>query len=227
MDVRHCPKCGSGEIDTRSSSFEYGGSTTWSCEDCEWYYTKGRGIGTGTGNSGTHPRELSSGSQATLTEVGEYCSNCDTVLKGDHACTPEEIVTEADEPLNKEEVIDRLEEFHFNGEKELKEAIKNRKIALTPTFYQVVDWPDDGEPAMVDEVREEIHRIIEEKPDDPDGYRNRGDRAKTSTLKERLAAQTPTESVFIDQCITHLERHDGLVRTMEGVFFRDLEDELR
>lgn len=82
MDVRHCPKCGSENIDKSSSSFEYGGSTRWDCNSCEWRYKKGRGIGTGTGNSGAHPRDVGEDrGQMQLTETGSWCSNCEVCAK--------------------------------------------------------------------------------------------------------------------------------------------------
>jgi len=85
MRVKHCPSCGSDDISKSSSSFEYGGSTRWSCGSCGWGYKKGRGIGTGTGNSGTHPRKAGpSSGQSTLTQVAEWCSTCDTAAKPGH-----------------------------------------------------------------------------------------------------------------------------------------------
>lgn len=82
MEIRHCPMCGSDDITKNSSSFEYGGSTRWSCDNCDWYYKKGRGIGTGTGNAGTHPRKArSSSAQKQLVETGSWCSNCEVCAK--------------------------------------------------------------------------------------------------------------------------------------------------
>lgn len=219
MDVRDCPKCGSSAINKSSSSFEYGGSTTWSCEDCAWRYKRGRGIGTGTGNSGTHPRELSGGDQQTLTETGEYCSNCETVVAGEHACTPSEVLANVeDEVLSQEAVIDALSEWHRSPQSELEDAVSAGSVALTPTFYRVTEMTDD--PEMFDVILDEIERIIDEQtPDDNEGpamYWN-ADRAKPGKLKRRLAAETDVERAFIDWCLTRMERQGILSRTMEGI----------
>lgn len=57
-------------------------STTYSCEDCNWSYKKGRGMGTGSGNSGVHPRKASnSGGNTKLVQTGVWCSTCDTSAK--------------------------------------------------------------------------------------------------------------------------------------------------
>lgn len=221
MEVRHCPQCGADSIDKTTSSFEYGGSTRWSCEECDWHYKRGRGIGTGTGNAGTHPRELEPGAQRQLTDVGVYCSTCETVIAGDHSCTAAEIVEEQDAPVEQAAVVEQLEEFHTSGQRVLREAVSNGEVALTPTFYQVAPWPDDEEPAMMDALRDEIERVISDKPDDPAGTYNRGDRAKQSEIKDRMAAESPVESEFLSYCFRWLERHDSLVVTPTGMYFRD------
>lgn len=219
MEVRHCPKCGSDDVSKSSSSFEYGGSTRWSCGSCGWRYKQGRGIGTGTGNAGTHPRELSGGAQDTLTETGEYCSNCEVVVKGDHACTARQIVEEADGPLDQEEVVERLEEFHYNGERELKDDIRDRNVALTPTFFQVVEWPqneesryvnDRPEPEMMDVIREELRTMGGEEE-----YVN------PYELYERLAAEGGVEQAFLGECLSFMELTGSLYRSMDGVQLRE------
>ncbi len=220
MEVRDCPQCGSDCVNKSSSSFEYGGSTRWSCEDCEWYYKQGRGIGTGTGNSGTHPRKLSGGNQTTLTQTGEYCKNCEVVLKGDHACTAKEIVEESDSPLKQEEVIERLEEYHYSGHSVLKDAVEDRHVALTPTFFQVVEWPrsetryvnDRPEPEMVDVIRSEIKQMRDE---------GETEYVNGNELRNRLAAQNKIEYAFISVCISFMKRNGEIQRSMKGLKLRD------
>lgn len=57
-------------------------STRYSCESCDWYYKKGSGMGTGSGNAGKHPRNTGpSSGQATLTVTGEWCHECKTCAK--------------------------------------------------------------------------------------------------------------------------------------------------
>lgn len=81
MDVKHCPSCGSDSVSVNTFSAEYMSSTTYSCEDCSWKYTDGSGMGTGSGNSGVHPRDIGTSSQETLTETGVWCSTCNTCAK--------------------------------------------------------------------------------------------------------------------------------------------------
>ena len=82
MRVLHCPSCGSDAIDKSSFSAEYMSSTKYSCEGCNWSYKNGSGMGTGSGNSGVHPRDAGpSSGQGTLTETGQWCSTCDTCAK--------------------------------------------------------------------------------------------------------------------------------------------------
>lgn len=230
MEVRHCPRCGSPDVSKSTSSFEYGGSTRWSCEDCDWHYKKGRGMGTGTGNSGVHPRELSGGEQDTLTETGEYCRECETVVKGDHACTPAKIVVDAEEPLPQEEVIERLDEFRTNPERVLTEAVHDKQVALTPTFFRVIEWPvneqedpfmdEPAETEMIEQLRDEIQRAIEQEETDPDDVYDADDRVSTRVIKDRMAVENRVEAAYIDECIDWLTRYGDLTRSMEGVWFR-------
>lgn len=82
MRIIHCPSCGSDDICKQTSRAEYSSSTTYSCSDCRWRYTKGSGMGTGSKSSGTHPRNAGpSSKQGTLTETGHWCSMCDTSAK--------------------------------------------------------------------------------------------------------------------------------------------------
>lgn len=92
MEIRHCPSCGSDEIDVSSFSAEYMRSTTYSCEDCDWYYKKGSGIGTGSGNSGIHPRDAGTASpgQTKLVEAGSWCNTCEVCAKSGHCGCVEE-----------------------------------------------------------------------------------------------------------------------------------------
>lgn len=83
MRVKHCPACGSDEIDKSSFSAEYMSSTTYSCEDCSWSFKNGSGMGTGSSNSGVHPRDAGAAGrgQTQLVKVGQWCSTCDTCAK--------------------------------------------------------------------------------------------------------------------------------------------------
>lgn len=83
MEIRHCPKCGSDDIDVSSFSAEYMRSTRYECQDCSYWYKSGSGMGTGSSNEGTHPRSVSSGGsgQKQLVETGSWCSTCEMCAK--------------------------------------------------------------------------------------------------------------------------------------------------
>lgn len=81
MRVRHCPRCGSDDVDSTFYSAEYASSTQYRCQDCDWGYKDGRGIGVASRSSGTHPRKLNKKDQGELTETGEWCYDCETVAK--------------------------------------------------------------------------------------------------------------------------------------------------
>jgi len=79
MKVKHCPFCGSDNIDGGSYSSEYAGSySEWSCNKCNWRY-KGAKSRT-KGSTGTHPRKVDPDSeQESLT--GKWCSTCNTCAR--------------------------------------------------------------------------------------------------------------------------------------------------
>ena len=212
MDVRHCPKCGSSDVSKSSSSFEYGGSTRWSCSDCEWYYKQGRGIGTGTGTHGTHPRELSGGDQQTLTQTGEYCSTCETVIAGDHACTADKVLD--GEPLPQQEVIDALEEWHINGHRALVEDVKAGRVDLTPTFYYVTEASD--EPEMFDVLLNEIESIIDEQDSEAMSSWTDPDYAPFKSITSRLVVENDAETEFIRRCLGRMGRKNILSKGHYG-----------
>lgn len=92
MRVKACPSCGSDEIEVSSFSAEYMSSTRYECEDCGWYYKQGRGMGTGSGNSGIHPRKAGpGGGQSTLVQTAEWCGRCETAAKpGECRCVKDD-----------------------------------------------------------------------------------------------------------------------------------------
>lgn len=212
MDVRHCPQCGSTDISTSRSSFEYGSSKRWGCNDCSWYYKRGRGIGTGTGNSGTHPRELSGRDQEKLTPTGEYCSNCEVVIADDHACTADAVLD--GDPQPQSEVIEALDEWHVNPRTELEENVKDGKVDLTPIFYYVTGPSDD--PAIYDDILDVVEQIIDEQgPEDKNTFTDPEYAAQT-TIVSRLAAENSIESAFINRCLDEMRRKRLLVRGHYG-----------
>jgi hypothetical protein len=82
MEIKHCPSCGSGEIEKNSYSAEYMSSTRYSCKSCEWEYEKGSGMGVGSSSKGVHPKDAgTSDAQDTLTQIGEWCGRCNTSAK--------------------------------------------------------------------------------------------------------------------------------------------------
>lgn len=85
LKVRHCPRCGSDNINKSSGSAEYSSWATYSCDECGWKYKSGSGMGNASRNSGTHPRDVGSDSkQRTLTSVGRYCRTCEVCAINGH-----------------------------------------------------------------------------------------------------------------------------------------------
>lgn len=215
MNVIDCPSCGSSDVEKRTSSFEYGSSATWSCDECSWSYTKGSGIGTGTGNSGTHPRKVGSSNQQTLTQVGEYCSNCETVIARDHACTPSRVFEQSGEnEMSQDDMAAELEEWHYNGMRELRDAIQSGDVYLTSTFYRVTADEDCSE--FKDEVVREMESIIESQDGDKMDSWSREGMVKVDRLQDRLAIQNEIERSFLRRVLEEMNREGRVGKSMYG-----------
>lgn len=214
MNVIDCPGCGSSDVKKNTSSFEYGGSTTWRCGDCSWSYTNGSGIGVGTSNSGTHPREVGSANQRTLIQVGEYCRNCETVIAREHACSPSKVLEQSDkETMSQEDMAEELEEWHYDGARELRDSIKSGDVNLTPTFYHVTNG---GSESFKEEVFEEMERIIKDQEGKPTDSWSQEDEVKLEKLQDRLAIQNEVERAFLRRILEEMRREGMIGKSMYG-----------
>lgn len=216
MDVIDCPKCGSDDIESKTASFNYGGYNSWKCNACGWYYKKGNGIGTGTSNEGVRPQRAGpAAGQATLSEVGEYCQTCDTVVAGEHGCRADYHVEEG-EIVPQEDVIDALEKWHYKGGTQLKKDIEQNRVHLTPTFYYVTLPGDTSE---IDEQLVEAVRICTER--DTDGWYP--DLANIGEIADEMCAENGIEKAFIERRLNSLNREGRLKRRKFGYEWRTSE----
>jgi len=209
MKVIDCPRCG-GDVDKSTNSYEYGGSAIWECNDCDWWYRSGHGIGVGTDDDGTHPRRAGPGpDQSTINPVGEYCSECDIVVAGDHDCSVMSVLGEEMKEL--QDVIDELSEYHGNyGTTDvIEDAISNREIVLTPTFYYVKLFDEETFEQQLDLVEHEI--ILQSERNDGSRSFFRDGEVSIDKIYKRMDADNDIEKAFINECIKELHRR-GRVR---------------
>lgn len=181
MKVINCPNCGSDNISKNSWSAEYVSSVKWNCDDCNWYYRKGSGMGTGSSNDGVHPRSVTPKS-----ENGEYCSNCEFVVKGNHFCSPREIILNSNKnQMDISELENKLDEFNLRSH-EIEDAIRKKEISLTPTFFKAQVWPRKNNSPTRTDMHEEIEKEIE-----------REGKMGLDELMNNLAVQSKLERTFI------------------------------
>lgn len=216
MKVKHCPSCGSGAVDKSVDSLEYETRVTWSCEECDWHYKKKNGMGV-NGTTGTHPEDVTQENQSTLSQVGEYCPNCEYVVKpAGHLCDPKEIVKQADEPIPIDEIKEHLDEWHYNPESEIKESIRNEEIALEPTFFRAELWPNkesDGKYRRATKKNTAMHDAVLTE------LKNADDPLRFSEIFKRMATDSSIETAFVDVVCRDLMSKGKVKRTGHATLY--------
>lgn len=87
---RACPSCGSEDVESKGWSAEYRGGVKYWCNDCDYKYHYGSGMGVGSSSRGKHPRKFGSGDEGKIVTTAEWCSECHVVtLPGQCDCVPD------------------------------------------------------------------------------------------------------------------------------------------
>lgn len=168
-------------------------------------------MGVGSDNAGTHPSRVTTGGNATLTQTGELCNNCDTVIIGDHGCHAEEHVDEG-ETMSQEEIIELLGERHYSGKDALVECIEDGHVHLEPTLFAVT-LPNPST-AVVDGMIVDAVREVAEDEDKSGGWAP-DDIASNGHVYSHIGAETDPEKAFIKKRMQSL-RGSALVGTKYG-----------
>lgn len=212
MKVVNCPACGSDKINENYFSAEYMSSATWRCDECGWFYKKGSGIGTGSDNSGTHPRNVEQRTQSTLgesgrIEQGRWCANCETCIAGAHGCRAEEHIEDG-EVIPQDEIVERLNEHHYNGEDALIESIEDGSVYLEPNMFAVTTSSD------TDQFDELLLNILEQPADeDTAPY---GDVVSPSAIRRKMGVKTNAEKAFVKKRLDKLWQSGEVQKTKRG-----------